>query len=155
MADRNPSSKPTNKGKKKKGAETSSVAAKVGSENAGSSDSPSAWKHPTKLGIILPITIGAFAVALSWPDLLNDLLPSSLSPLLPSFKDSKRTPDGQGPPHSYIVCSAEGEKGIYTVDERNRVVDCIGVEGEWIVGSGTLGTFVGVPSSFDPVQCFV
>ena len=144
--------KPSSKGKKKKNASgPSNVTAKAGSQNAGSSDSSSSSGF-ARLRVVLPIAIGVFAVVLSWPNLLVDLLPSSVSPalsLLPNVKDIIRQP------RSYIVCSAEGETGIYTVDERNRVVECIGVEGEWIVGSGTLGTFVCLYVVFEFAVCSI
>lgn len=41
---------------------------------------------------------------------------------------------------SYILCSPPGTAKIYTVDDRNSKVECLVVDGENIVDTGTLGT---------------
>ncbi|KAF6755157.1 amidohydrolase family-domain-containing protein [Ephemerocybe angulata] len=43
-------------------------------------------------------------------------------------------------PNQYILCSAEGETSVYTVDEANAVKQCVGVDSGFVVSTGDLRT---------------
>lgn len=43
------------------------------------------------------------------------------------------------PASSYFLCSAQGATAVHTVDERNTVTECVAIDKEYVVGTGTLG----------------
>lgn len=82
--------------------------------------------------------------ALRW--ILAVLLAASLTSVLhkTDFLARLRHYCASGPvmnlPNQYILCSAEGETSVYTVDEANALKQCVGVDSGFVVSTGDLRT---------------